>query len=189
MEYGDLIRSGIGAVIGFLLAQLINVARLIWEWWTRPRLVIELPHENCQILSHGAQVGRGKIYDEKIFGFYVRNEGQRIATGVRFQLVKIEYREKEWPEFADISDQAYELTLYMGAGRKSEDTETVLVPRAGALVELGGWREDHEAIFPSVVGLPDYYEEICAGATDFRFTVVAFDDKARFVRKVLTIKS
>jgi hypothetical protein len=30
---------------------------------------------------------------------------------------------------------------------------------------------------------------ICTGATQYRFTVVAFDDKARFVRKVVTIKS
>jgi hypothetical protein len=160
MDYSDFIGSGIGAVLGFVLAQVINVARLVWTSWTRPRLAIELPHDNCEILSHGAEVGRGEIYDEKIFGFYVRNVGRRIATGVRFQLVKIEYREKEWPEFADISDQAYVLSLYKGAGRKSEDIETVLVPGAAALVELAGWREDHGAIFPAVSGLPDYYEDL-----------------------------
>ncbi len=188
MEYGDLIRSGIGAILGFLLAQLINVARLLCEWWRRPRLVIELPHENCQILSHGAEVGPGEIRDEKIFGFYVRNVGRQIATGVRFQLIKIEYRKKDGPEFADISGHAYSLAVYKGAGRKSEDTETVLVPGSAALVELASWREDYDPIFPAVSGLPDYFEEICSLAVEYRFTVVAFDDKARYVRKVLTIK-
>lgn len=187
MEYGDLIRSGIGAILGFLLAQLINVAKLAWDWWKRPRLDIEMPGGNCQILSHGTEVGRGDIRDEKIFGFYVRNTGRQIATGVRIQLIKIEYREKDWPEFADISDQAYSLALYRGAAHKSEDTETVLVPGASALVHLASWREDYDPIFPAVSGLPDYYEEICALAVEYRFTVVAFDDKVRYVRKVLTI--
>lgn len=149
MEYGDFIRSGIGAALGFFLAQLINVAKLARDWWNRPRLTIELAHENSQILSHAAQVGPSEFYDERIFGFYVRNLGRRIATGVRFQLIKIEYREKNWPVFADVSNQAYELALYKGAGRKSEDSVTVLVPTAGALVELAAWRETMTPYFPS----------------------------------------
>ena len=187
MEYADLITSGIGAILGFLLAQLINVAKLMWDWWKRPRLVIESPGHNCQILSHGTEAGHGEIYDENIYGFYVRNVGRRIATGVRIQLIKIEYAEQSWPEFAKISGHAYDLALYKGAGRKSEDTETVLVPGASVLVKLAGWREDHDVVFPAVSELPDYYEEICVYATEYKFTVVAFDERARFVQKVLTV--
>jgi hypothetical protein len=188
MEYGDFIKSGIGAILGFLLAQFVNVARLIWDWWNRPKLVIEPVGQNCVLLGHGTEAGSGEIYDEEVYGFYVRNTGRRIATGVRVQLINIEYREHNWPKFADISEHAYDLALYKGAGRKSEDTEAVLVPEATVVIELARWREDYGTIFPAVSGLPDYYEEICALATEYRFTVVAFDDKAHFVRKILTVR-
>ena len=153
----------------------------------RPRLVIGSPNDRCLILSHFDQVGNDEFYEEKIYGFYVRNIGRRIATGVRVQLIKTEYRGRSWPEFAEISEHAYDLTIYKGAGRKSHDIETVLVPKAAILIRLAGWREDQDVVFPAVSGLPDYFEEICHGATEFRFTVVAFDDKARFVQEVLTV--
>jgi hypothetical protein len=90
-------------------------------------------------------------------------------------------------EFAEISGHAYDLTLYKGAGRGPGDSVTVLVPGASVVVWLASWREDTEVIFPAVSGLPDYYEAICNNATTYRFLVVAFDERARFVRKVLTI--
>lgn len=187
MEYGDLIKSGIGAILGFVLAQFVNFARIIYEWWNQPKLMIEPVGKNCVLLAHGAEAGNGQIYDEEIFGFYIRNIGRRIATGVRVQLIKIEYRERDWPDFAGISEHAYDLALYKGAAPRSEATETVLVPGASVVIELAGWREDQFAILPAVSGLPDYYEEICATATEYRFTVVAFDDRARFVQKVMTV--
>jgi hypothetical protein len=187
MEYGDLIKSGIGAFIGFFLAQLVNLARLIWEWWNRPRLAIYEIGDNNILLSHTVEAANHEYYKEKRYGFYVRNAGRRAATGIRFQIIKIEYRGKEWPEFAVSSEHAYELALYGGQHVRSRDTETVLVPGATAVIDLAGWREDYDVIFPSVTGLPDYYEEICSGADEYRFTVVAFDDKARYVQKVITV--
>ncbi len=188
MEYADFISSGIGAVLGFTLAQLVGLARLCWEGWTKPKLGIEQVGDNSVVLSHGAEVRQGEFYDEDVFGFYVRNSGRRIAAGVRFQLIQIKIRDEDWSEFKTITEQAYDLTLYHGADRMSEDRETVLVPGAAALVKLAGWREDYDAIFPAVNGLPDYYEEICSRAIEYQFVVVAFDNKARFDRKVLTIK-
>ena len=156
---------------------------------TRPQLAIELPNDNCQILSHGAEVGHGEIYDEKIYGFYVRNVGRSIATGVKIQLIKIEYSGKSSPEYSEISEHAYTLSLYKGSDVNSADTEAVLVPGASVLVKLAGWREDYDVLFPAVSGLPDYYEETCGGATKYRFTIVAFDDQKRFVRKVLQVRN
>lgn len=187
MDYSDLIRSGIGAILGFLLAQLVNLSKIIWDSWNRPKLAIEPVGDNCLLLSHSTEASSGERIKENIFGFEVRNIGRRIATGVRAQLIKIEYRNRDWPKFADISTHAYDLALYLGAGRKSQDTRAVLIPGASVTIELAGWREDYDAVFPAVSGLPDYYEEICAGATEYRFTVVAFDDTARFVRKILTV--
>lgn len=64
----------------------------------------------------------------------------------------------------------------------------MIVPGAAALVALAEWREDHDAVFPSVTGLPDYYEEMSAESVEFVFTVAAYDDKARYVTKALTIQ-
>jgi hypothetical protein len=112
MEFGDLIRPGVGAVVGFLLAQLVNVAVLVWRRRQRPRLVIELPDERSKVLAHSTEARQGEILREEIYGFYVRNVGRRLATGVRFQLIKIEHRRSERHLFSEISDHAFELTLY-----------------------------------------------------------------------------
>src|SRR3981081_2399602 len=105
MEYSDLLKSGLGAVIGFLLAQIVNLAAVGRDWFTRPRLRIDPPDsKNWLILMHSAEVGNGELYKEQIYAFYVRNVGRRIATGVRFQLLKIEYREQNQPQFSEYSD-------------------------------------------------------------------------------------
>ena len=72
--------SGIGAAIGFALAQLINVARAIREWYTRPKLVIESCHENSVLETTEYHT---------VYGFSIRNAGRSIATGVRVQLLEI----------------------------------------------------------------------------------------------------
>ena len=50
----DLLQSGIGAFIGFLLGQSVNLVTLCWDRYKRPRLVIEEPEYGCQILMHDA---------------------------------------------------------------------------------------------------------------------------------------
>ncbi|MHA1523681.1 MAG: hypothetical protein ACTSY1_04655, partial [Alphaproteobacteria bacterium] len=67
------------------------------------------------------------------------------------------------------------------------DTKIVLVPNASVLVHVAGWREDYDVVFPNVSGKPHYYEEMCSGAREYRFTVVAFDDNSRYVKEILTI--
>ena len=91
-EYSNVLASAMGAIIGFVLAEIFSLVKLIRMWWTRPRLVIDVGHDNCQILSHGVPTGSGEMYDEKIFGFQIRNAGRRIATGVKAQLSKLSMR-------------------------------------------------------------------------------------------------
>lgn len=187
MEIWDLARAAIGAVIGFVLAQLVNVAVIVWKWCRRPRLVIELANGSGRILSHVDEVQRGEYLRKIVYGFYVRNKGPQIATGVRFQLTKIEHRTDEKGDFSEISDQAYDLALYNGGGSRKGDSRVVLVPGAAALVNLAGWREDYDQIIPSVTGLPDYFAEGTAVSNEFRLTVVAFDEDRNYATKVLTI--
>jgi hypothetical protein len=186
----DLLRSGLGAIIGFALAQTVNIAKVAGEWLVRPRLRIEaIDKDSWRILTHHAEAANGETYEEETYGFYVRNAGRRIATGVRFQLMKIEYRGKNFPHFVDRSLQTHDLSVYNQFGDGRGASAITLVPNARAIVHLGTWREDSSVIFPAVASIPDYYEESCQGADEFRFTVVAFDDKARFITALARIRA
>lgn len=187
MDVDVILQTGLGAILGVVLAEVVNFTRLAWNWWNRPILLIEPPNDRCLLLAHGSEVSTGQFYDEQIYGFSVRNAGRRIATGVRFQLTRIEFRDIDSPDFVEFSGNAYDLALYKGAYRPSSDYETVLVPNAAVVVALAKWREDHDPVFPSVNGLPAYYEEICTYAEEYRLTVVAFDEKAHFSQSVLTL--
>lgn len=181
----EYIQGAIGAVVGFTLAQLVNVAKLLLDWCLKPRLKIEAS-EDCRALHHTAQTEHGYL-DEEIYAFSVSNKGFRIATGVRFQLIKIEKRESDAKKFETVSDEASDLAPYIGSDVTAEPNPAVLVPGAAISVRLGKWREDYPCVIPAVRNLPDYFEEMCDTADEFRFTVIAFDDKARHTKKVLTV--
>jgi hypothetical protein len=193
MEYSDFLKSGLGAVIGFALAQFVNLVKVARDWLMRPRLRIEPVSggsNGWRILMHSAQVNRGEFLEEETYGFYVHNIGRTIATGVRFQLIKIEYRGSEWPEFAEASNQTSDLAVYNGSGANKRGAESAtLVPGAKTLVHLGSWREDYDVVFPAIHSIPDYYEESCSSADEFRFTVVAYDDHAHFTTGVAIIRA
>ena len=40
------VESGIGAMIGFFLAQLVNVAKTFVDWYNRPQFAIDSRHDN-----------------------------------------------------------------------------------------------------------------------------------------------
>jgi hypothetical protein len=145
----DLLKSGLGAVIGFALAQLVNLVKFFHQRFARPRLAIENSGD-FQILSHSTPMENGEYYDEKRYGFYVCNTGRRIATGIRFQLLKIEFKRKEDLTFNVASHRCFDLAVYSESSDKRGDFETSLVPGARALIALAEWREDHDALMPSV---------------------------------------
>jgi hypothetical protein len=183
----NLLQSGIGAFIGFLLGQAVNLVRFAWDRYKRPRLVIEELDGGSRILSHSTPIGDShELVEERMYGFLVRNAGRSMAAGVRFQLLKIEYRERDG-EFITVADHAFTLSVYAGADGSDGGTETSLVPNAAALVHLGIWRQDIDALVPAVTGLPDYYVETCAAGVEYRFGVVAFDPQGRYAEKTLTI--
>jgi hypothetical protein len=178
MEYSDLIKSGIGAVIGFMLAQLVNIAKLTWERLRRPKLRIRLTPNN-QLLSHSTQLTSGETVQEVYYGFDIRNVGKRIATGVRFQLLKIEYDTSDG--YTEVLDTALDLSTYVGADKGPGSKEATIVPGAAVAVGLASWRGDYDVAWPLAEGVPDYYEETCGGARTLKFKVVAFDDSGSFV--------
>lgn len=191
MDYADFMKSGLGAVIGFVLAQLVNLAGIIWKWCRRPRLRIEplSGNGNWLILMHYPDQGNDEPLNEKMYGFYVRNVGRTIATCVRFQIIRVECRKGKCLGFSECSHQAQDLAIYTNSTGKRGAEMVTLVPGARVLVHLGSWREDYGVVFPGSISVPDYYEEICTGASEYRFTVVAFDDRAHFKSAVAIIRT
>ncbi len=188
MEWSDFLKSGIGAVVGFLLGQVVNVAKLIAESINRPRLRIEPADSDCKILSHWAEIDQGQYVPEEAFGFHVRNGGRSLAQDVQFQLVKIEKRDPDESGFSVLSDHTYELATYTDATGRRGATKVTILPKAAVLVSLAWWRIDRDGLFPAIERLPDYYEESYSYGAEYRFTVAAFGSNARHVSKVLTIR-
>jgi hypothetical protein len=187
LEYAELLKSGVGGAVGFLLAQLVNVAKVCRDRWLEPKLVIEVKGQNSRLLSHTVEAPHGQYLKEEIYGFSVRNIGRSVATGIRVQLVRIEQRGRKDENFGTISEHAQDLEHYNGDSRASGGTEAVLVPGAAVIIELAWWPENWWALMPAVAALPHYFEESCADASVYRFTVVVFDDKARFAQQIITI--
>lgn len=167
--------SFLSAIVGFLLAQFLDVAKLTYNWWRRPKLVIEEVGDGSRLLSHSTQAGHaGELLDEVYYGFRVKNEGKRIALGVRCQMLKMEVRHTADSEFRTVFDAATELYTYSGAGQRHGSAEATVLPGSSVIFELAYWREDTDVVVPSSENLPDYLLESGSGAVEYRFTVVAF---------------
>ena len=115
-----------------------------------------------------------------ISGFEVKNTGAAIATGVRFQIVGIQFSDKNGAYYDYLAQTALDLTVYRGAeGSESGPKEITLVPGAAASIALGWWREDTDVVRPCVPDSFDYYDEAAGGVRDYLFKVVAFDDSGQ----------
>jgi hypothetical protein len=175
----DLWKAAIGAIIGFALAQTVNGATLLWNWFYRSKLVIE-PIKKNVLLSHSTQTRDG-LLSEKYFGFKVRNEGRSVATGVRFQITGIRFLSKGHESLDYLGDMALDLHVYTGAEDKKMGANVItLVPKSGSYIALAWWREDITAVRPCTVDVFDYYDEMASSHDGAEFDVVVFDDSGDF---------
>lgn len=191
MEYPDLLKSGIGAVLGFALAQVVNASAIGWRWFMRPKLLIEVSADGENILlDHTAQLDAQTMAQEKYFGFYVRNSGRSIATNVRFQILKIRWKD-DGKEYVGTGDMALDLSTFRGSAAKDGDgsRSVTLVPKAAVPVAFGRWMDGPEDIvWPCAEHSLDYYEEASMNADEWELDVVMFDDTGSFVTKTLTTR-
>ena len=185
MDYSDLLKSGLGAIVGFLLAQFVDVANLIWKRVKRSKLKIELMASNV-IMAHTIMFSPTEEGREEVYAFVVRNVGKKIATGVRFQILNIQFRDKHLSEFADLSDVALTLKTYSDEQKQGREVIT-LVPKAAANIALARWRQDLGVVRPSAPTLFEYYDEMCANAVEYRFEVAVFDDSGDFATEHMTV--
>ena len=172
------VESGIGAIIGFFLAQIVNMGKIIRDWYNRPKFVVESRQENW-ILERAER--------HTVYGFFVRNKGRTIATGVRVQVVKILARHDGNKHYI-LSENAYDLLPYHQGRRESVSVPLTLFPGSSVDIHLAS-RNDYDngayedVIYPSVSELPHLFEEIATGANEYIYTVVVFDDKANSSQK------
>jgi hypothetical protein len=185
VDYSDLLKSGLGAIVGFLLAQFVDVAGLIWKRVRRSKLKIELMANNV-IMAHTTMFSATDEGREEVYAFVVRNVGKKIATGVRFQILNIQFRDKHLLEFADLSDVALSLKTYSDDKKKGREIIT-LVPKAAANIALARWRQDLNVVRPSAPSVFEYHDEMCANAVEYRFEVAVFDDSGDFATKQVTV--
>jgi len=185
VDYNDLWKPGLGAIIGFLLAQFVDVAVLIWGRWRRSKLTIELMASNV-IMAHTVMFSPTEEGREEVYAFVVRNVGKKIATGVRFQILNIRLRNRGLSEFANLSDVALSLKTYSDDEKRGRETIT-LVPKAAANIALARWRQDLGVVRPCAPSVFEYYDEMCANAVEYRFEVTVFDDSGDFATKHVTI--
>jgi hypothetical protein len=180
-----------GGVIGFVLAQLVNIAKVTRQWWVKPRLAITLGSDGTVLLSHDPESEiEHRPLREVWHGFQVRNTGRRVATGVRFQIFKIEIRDRGQPrgDFYLISDSAINLSMYTGARGGRGAKEATLIPSAAVSVALAYWREDHGMVRPAGEFASDYYDENCSQAGEYRFSVCAFDDGKEYTTATFVVE-
>jgi hypothetical protein len=184
----DILKAALGAVAGFVLAQLVNLARVLREWFTEPRLAIEM-FPNCLLMFGDIKIDGGKTVRNTHYGFMVRNTGRRIAAGVRFQILEIETRSGPGDEFSSIHGTVLDLFSENGLDKGLGSREATIVPKAAISVTVATWRSDQEAIMIATDNVPERWDFLASTAQDFRFTVVAFGENAHFVTTTLIIRT
>lgn len=184
----DLIKSATGGVVGFMLAQFVNLVALAWKHWRRPVLVIEPASDNALIVSDSVHyANHPDMLSRRVFGFYVKNSGRSVAKDVQFQITKIETRRREDTEYSPVSESTHQLGIYTGADGNYGATSVTLAPKSAALIRLGSWREDTGVIWPAISEQIDYHEEANSDAVDWRFTVIAFDSDGTYTTAQIDI--
>lgn len=185
-----LIEPILGGAVGFALAQSANLVLWTYNWLMRPRLSIELVGKHSLLHSGEEQTEDHEFNLCEVYGFRVRNDGRSISHGVRFQLLRSQCRSHGLKGYGPISERTFPLAVYNQASSDRGPTEVTLVPGASVDVELARWTDDqYDVVVPSVRSLPEYFLEACSEIGDFKFSVVVFDDTARFSKREIVVQT
>ena len=181
--FEDFVGPATGAIVGFFLAQFVNIGKIFINWRHRPKLIIECCQENW-ILEPTER--------DTIYGLSVRNKGRRIATGVRVQLVKI-VAKHDGDVCRLLSENAYDLLPYRQGSGEPVPIPLTLIPGSSVEIIMASRKDSdsgayEDVIFPTVSNLPHLFEDLATGAIEYTYTVVVFDDKGNFSQKILSIQ-
>lgn len=184
----DLAKGGLGAVIGFVLAQTVNLARLWYQHLRRPVLRIEQPKENYELMTIGVEDAGGRfLYSKIVYGFQVRNTGRTIATGVRFQINSVEMRLPSRLDYERLANYSIDLAVFENAEKAGTVKETSILPGAAAQVALAVGSTFLGLVEPHAENTPGFFGKM-EGAEELRFLVAAFDRSGEYTSAQLTIR-
>lgn len=171
-------------LLGFALAQLVNVIALLFRCYTKPRLRIRTVGQDHVLLDYPEELASRDIVRKIIYGFQV-NYGRSVAHGVRAFIAKAEIRDKSDSEFRQFSSHTSTLPWH---GSGSDENPAVLIPGGSMTVRMTDWREDLFCVVPAN-SIAELYEEICGGVVQFRFTVAVVEDSGEHASGEFTINN
>lgn len=147
-------------IIGFALGQMANLVR----YARRPLLTFESISE-FGILDQTHEEVSGQLAQVASYGFMLRHERGRMATGIRLFIEQIESGNAE----SSLSILSTEMREILGI-------PTDVLPHGSTItVEAGIWREDTMVLLPAVGRVNELYEGTALGDRHYRFHVVAVD--------------
>lgn len=185
VNVNDLLKSGVGAVIGFSLAQVVNLARSIHEIYVRPQLRLSAP-EFCIVGD--------PLYSEhgnppvRYYGFKVKNTGRRVATNVQFQIEAIERKPLHHSDYQLIDCASQQLFTFNPSKPKEKGADLITLPPGGAAVILMATWDRSDTVFRPSGSIPRIELKECAGQQDYRLSVIAFEAGGRYTREKFWIR-
>jgi hypothetical protein len=185
----DLLKSGIGAIIGFVLAQVVNLVKIYLDYTRRPILTI-VENENSVLLSHSEQDQSGVYVPHTYHGLGVRNDGRTPVKNLKCYILKIEIKKQNRDELALAFDSSTQIPSFEASYRtKSSAKDLILIPGAKHDFLFGIYRQEMESVlYPAIGYVPDYYENVCDSADYYVVTVVAMADNAEYVERKIIVK-
>ena len=186
-DSGRLISSGIGAIVGFLLAQIFNIGVLIYKYYRKPILTIE--HSDTYTLLSQPDIS---FWEEKVgeiyYGFSVKNTGRSVSRSVCAYLEKIEIIESDG-KTQIVHNSMSKLRVYQGSQETNAPYEAVLPSKGRIYFLLAYTRTSDCAIFPKIDDTLDYYEDVCSDAETFTFHIIVFDERLKVKRETITLSA
>ena len=188
----SLIKSGTGAIIGYILAQFTNVAYLCWKRYKKPKFRIEKINGTYKVFDGYEEEEHWndpEALQHTFYAFRLRNTGKSVARNVRAQIVKLEVKQTGRKHFGEVSQGVGDLYEFTGPKSAVENSTFTLAPKASVDIHFAGTREDLEpTIFPAAIRTKEHYELIEYGAI-YKFAIVVFDDDGNYTPTTIILNS
>jgi len=167
-HFVSIITPALGGIVGFILAQFVNIAKIVVLWWRRPRFAFDYVQPDMMILSDSEETEHGPVGRNK-YGFTIQNRGRTPAYESQVFLTGA-FSSADGKHFRPVINYAQCLP-WVDADEGKKYSPAIILPGTGLLVSLGEWSEMYDGIYFSTRSTPDYYEEAMNGARYLRVSV------------------
>lgn len=125
----ELIKASFGGIVGFVLAQMFNVAKFVHGWWVRP--VLKIDTTVAAYVDHDSIATSDQRKKKVSIAVRIRNDGRRVAENIKCHVTKMELAKGGSDIFQLVSDRIVELPAFNErTGRRDKHPVDVLIPGA-----------------------------------------------------------